>query len=271
MRDVILKLLFIQVNTACSNKMRVWIVLLLCVITSTTADPRQFSHRDFSALFTATLDQTLDKPGISGLAQADPEFTFFKRYMQFRDEAIQHATDDAIRFFNESYGLDFSSSAPNVQNERFFENARMHPFIIPPDIINYLVTSNNWIRSGSTRSVSYLMRVGGFLVNFSADQTLRGSYGGTEGKPAGPAVFLNYGFYNIDVCPQSPVIIQVQSGSPFRLEPVDGHYILNFELYSTVLGHGAVQGIISSTQISENPSLYHVIIRSTITFPEPES
>ena len=75
--------------------MRVWIVLLLCVITSTTADPR-FSHRDFSALFTATLDQTLDRPGVSGFSQADPEFTFFKRYMQFRDEAIQHATDDVI-------------------------------------------------------------------------------------------------------------------------------------------------------------------------------
>ena len=199
---------------------------------------------------------------------SDPEFIFFKRYMQFRDEAIQHATDDAIRFFNESYGLDFFSSVPNEQNERFFENARMFPFIIPPDTTNYLVTSNNWIQSGSTRSVSYPIRDGGFIVDFSANQTLRGSYGGTEGKPAGPAEFLNYAF-NIDVCPQSPVIIQVQSGSPFRAEPVDGHYILNFELYSTVLG--TAQGIMSITQISENPSLYHITIRSTITFPEPHS
>ena len=267
MHDVILKLLSIQVDTACSNKMRVWIVLLLCVMASTAAE--HHTYKDFSALFTATLDQTFDKPGISGFAQADPEFTFFKRYMQFRDEAIQHATDDVIRFFNESYGLDFSSSVPNEQNERFFENARMYPHIIPPDTINYIVTSNNWIRSGSTRSVSYLMRVGGFLVNFSSDQTLRGSYGGTEGKPAGPAVSLVYGFYNIDVCPQSPVIIQFQSGTPFRAEPVDGHYIINFELYSTVLGRGAAQGIISSTQISENPSLYRVVIRLPFTFPEP--
>ena len=147
----------------------------------------------------------------------------------------------------------------------------MFPIIIPPDTTNYLVTSNNWIQSGSTRSVSYPIHDGGFIVDFSANQTLRGSYGGTEGKPAGPAEFLNYAFYNIDVCPQSPVIIQVQSGSPFRAEPVDGHYILNFELYSTVLGHGTAQGIMSITQISENPSLYHVVIRSTITFPEPHS
>ena len=155
--------------------------------------------------------------------------------MQFRDEAIQHATNDAIRFFNESYGLDFSSSAPNKQNECFFENAKMNPYyIIPPDTIHHVVRSNNWIRSGSTHSLSYLIHAGGFQVTFSADQTLRGSYGGTEGKPAGPAESLVNGFYNIDVCPQSPVIIQFQSGSPHRAEPVDGNYLINYELYNTV-------------------------------------
>ena len=220
----------------------------------------------FSAVFTATLDQTVDNPD---LAQADPEFTFFKRYMKFRDEAIQHITDDTIQFFNESYGLDFSGSAPNEQNERFFENAKMNPYILPPDTINYVVRSNNWIRSGSTRSVSYPIRDGGFQVTFSADQTLRGSYGGTEGKPAGPTELLVYGFYNIDVCPQSPVIIQFQSGSPFRPEPVDGGYIINLELYNTVLGRGAARGILTTTLISVDPLLFRVVIRSTFTFPEP--
>ena len=76
--------------------MRVWIILLLCVMASTVPDAS--AHTDFSALFTPTLDQTFDRPAVF---QADPEFIFFKRYMQFRDEAIQHATDDAIRFFNE--------------------------------------------------------------------------------------------------------------------------------------------------------------------------
>ena len=246
-----------------STKMRVWIVLLLCIMASRAAEA---SGAGFSAVFTATLDQTVDKPGIS---QADPEFTFFKRYMKFRDEAIQHATDDAIRFFNESYGLDFSTSAPNEQNECFFENAKMNPYFLPPDTIDYVVTSNNWIQSGSTRSVSYLIRLGGFQVTFLSDQTLRGSYGGTEGKPAGPAEGLLYGFYNIDVCPQSPLIIQYQSGSPRRVEPVDGHYIINFELYNTVLGHGAARGFVSNTQISETPSLYRIIIRLTFTFPDP--
>ena len=243
--------------------MRVWIVLLLCVMASRAAEA---SGAGFSAVFTATLDQTLDKPSI---AQDDPEFTFFKRYMKFRDESIQHATDDAIQFFNESYGLDFSSSAPNQQNELFFENAKMNPFIIPPDTINQVVISNNWIRSGSTRSVSYPIRDGGFQVTFSADQTLRGSYGGTEGKPAGPYDFLIYAYLNIDVCPQSPLIIQYQTSTPFRAEPVDGNYIVNFELYNIVLGRGAARGIASRILISENPSLYRAVSRTTFTFPEP--
>ena len=81
--------------------------------------------------------------------------------MQFRDEAIQHTVDDAIQFFNDTYGLDFSASAPNTRNERFFENAKMSPFISLPDA-NYIVTEKNWIRNGNTRSTCYVVHDGGF-------------------------------------------------------------------------------------------------------------
>ena len=245
--------------------MRVWTVLFLCAMASTVAEAGVCpADGEFSSVFTATLDQIIDAP--IGTID-DPDLTFFKRYMKFRDEDIQHATDDAIQFFNESYGLDFSNSDPNEQNERFVANAKMNPYIIPPDTINFVVTSNLWIRSGSTRSQCYLIRDGGFQVTFSGDQTLRGSYGGTEGKPAGPADLIFYGFYNIDVCPQSPVIIQYQSISPFRAVAVDGHYVLNSDLYSTVLGHGKAIGIETSYQISEDPSRYHIIIRVVFSFP----
>ena len=244
--------------------MRVWIVLLLCAMASTAAEAGVCPAEWFSAVFTVTLDQTIDRPIPS---YDDPELIFFARYMQFRDKAIQHTTNDAIRFFNQTFGLDFSSSAPNGQNERFIQNAKMSPFIIPPDITNYVVTSNHWIRSGSTRSVCYLIRDGGFQVTFSGDQTLRGSYGGTEGKLTGSGDLLVYGFYNIDVCPQSPLIIQYQSSTPFRAEPVDGHYIINCDLYSTVLGEGKAQGIMSSYQTSENPNRYRVIAHNTFIFP----
>ena len=70
----------------------------------------------FPAVFTAIIDQVADTPVPS---DDDPEFYFFKKVMKFRDEAIQHTTEDAIQFFNDSYGLDFSGSTPNAQNERF--------------------------------------------------------------------------------------------------------------------------------------------------------
>ena len=72
---------------------------------------------------------------------------------------------------------------------------------------------------------------GGFRVSFSGDQTLYGSYGGTEGKPAETANSMVYGFYHIDVCEQSPVIIQLQSSRPVRTEPIDGTSILTSDPY----------------------------------------
>ena len=104
---------------------------------------------------------------------------------------------------------------------------------------------NNWIRTGSTRSNCYRIKDGGLEVSFSADRTLCGSYGGAEGKPISVAdsVVLNYGFYSIDVCEQSPVIIQYQSATPLRTEPVDGTSIINCDIYNRVLGNGKAQGI----------------------------
>ena len=54
-----------------------------------------------------------------------------------------------------------------------------------PDIIEYYVTANNWIQNGNTRSTCYRIHEGGIRVFFTADKMLYGSYGGTEGKPAG--------------------------------------------------------------------------------------
>ena len=245
--------------------MRVWIVLLLCAMASTAAEAGVCpADAEFSSVFTATLDQIIDAPST---IIPDPELTFFTRYMQFRDEAIQHFTDDAIRYFNQTFGLDFSNSAPNRQNERFFENAKMSPFIVPPDTTNFVVNSNNWIRSGSTRSQCFLVRDGGFQVGFSGVQILGGSYGGIEGKPVGQSDSLYYGFYNIDVCPQSPVIIQYQSGGPVRAVAVDGHFVVDSDLYSTVLGRGKAIGVATTNQLSEDPKLYRVRFRLAFTFP----
>ena len=171
----------------------------------------------FPASFIAVIDEKIDAP--DSFFNSDPDLSYLKEVLKLRDDAIQHTIDDAIKFLNETYGLDFSLSPPEEQNEYIFENARLRPFRFAD--ISYIVTVNNWIQTGSTRSTCYQIRDGGFTVSFSADQILRGSYGGADGILAGGTEFMNYGFYVINVCQQSPIVIQYQSASPVRQEPTD--------------------------------------------------
>ena len=69
----------------------------------------------------------------------------------------------------------------------------------------------------------------------SLSQTLYGSYGGAEGKPVGTTNLVTYGFYHINVCEQSPVIIQFQSSTPICPELIDGIAVLIVDLYNRVL------------------------------------
>ena len=248
--------------------MKVWIYVLTLALSSSPVVLQNCPPETFSATFLATIDEIVSGNPVDALIHNDAELRFFKEIMQFREPAIQHAIEDAIQFFNDSFGLDFSDSDPNELNERFFQNAKMDPFILA-DNINYVITTNTWIRNGNTRSTCYKNRDGGFRVTFSANQTLYGSYGGTEGKPVGVSEVVVYGFYNIDVCQQSPVIIQIQSGSPARAEPIDGFVIINFDLYNRVLGHGKAQGTASFTPVPDNPGQIRVTLRNAFTFPAP--
>ena len=248
--------------------MNAWILFLalagLEVATSIPAIPPPTCH-PFSATFLALIDQSVDTPN---LLIDDPELTFFKDIMMFRDDAIQHTIDDIVNFFNETYGLDFSLSPPNDQNEYFYENAKLSPFRIPHEKIDYLVTLNNWIQRGSTRSSCYRIRDGGFQVTFpSGDQLLRGSYGGDDGVLATVTDVITYGFYNIEVCQQSPVIIQYQSSVPISQESADRGITFNLDLYNRVLGHGKAIGSLFLTPDPSNPSQFRVVLRNVYTFP----
>ena len=141
----------------------------------------------------------------------------------------------------------------------------MCPLILASN--DYIVTVNNWFRSGNTRSACYLIREGGFRAIFSAEQTLCGSYGGATGKPAGVTNAMIYGFDSIEVCKQSPIIIQIQTCTPFHIEPVDGIGIVNGEAYNRVLGHGRAQGIAIIIPDPDEPGRFRVSVRNTFTFP----
>ena len=128
------------------------------------------------------------------------------------------------------------------------------------------MTDNHWIRTGNTRSSCYRIHEGGFWVTFSGEQTLYGSYGGAEGKPAATTTNqLSCGFYHIDVCEQSPVLIQFQSSSPVRTEPIDGISVFTADIYNHVLGYGKMHGMF---QVSPDPESgkFHTFYRVFMHF-----
>ena len=218
---------------------------------------------DFTATFVALADQSIDD---LELLIDDSEQTFFKETLGFRDTDIQNAAADAFSFFNETYGLDFSRIPLNEQNQHVLGNATLSLFRFPEQV-HYQLAYNNWIQTGSTRFTCRDIEVGGFLVTFSGDQLLRGSYGGEDGIRAGVENFLEYGFYVIDVCDQSPVIIQFETATPIRPEPIDGLFHFNLDLYNRVLGRGKALGVFTLKSDQRNPGEYRLINRLVFTFP----
>ena len=218
---------------------------------------------DFTATFVTLSDQTLDDPNI---LSSDPEQTLFKEIMGFNNDDVQYVFEDAIVFFNETYGLDFSNSPSYEENEYFFESAKLSLFRFHEDVHFQLVV-NNWIHTGNTVFTCCDVQDGGFLVTFSGDQLLHGSYGGDDGQPVGVGNFMIYGFSRFDVCAQSPVIIRIQSGTPFRQEPVDGQIFLNFDLYNNALGSGKALGSFSVKPDRDIPGKFRLVTRVVYTFP----
>ena len=77
--------------------------------------------RGCTADFTATFFGVIDWMVCLERLISDPEQTFFfKEDMGLRDGDV---LEDAIKCFNDTYGLDFSNSSPNEQNEYFSGNA----------------------------------------------------------------------------------------------------------------------------------------------------
>ena len=104
-------------------------------------------------------------------------------------------------------------------------------------------------------------------MTVSDDQLLHGSYGGAGGLPAGVTELLRYGFSNIDVCEQSPVIIQFQSATPIRQAPIGKPNFINSALYNRGLGHGKAMGVFTLTRDTNNPGQLHLATRNAFTFP----
>ena len=75
------------------------------------------------------------------------------------------------------------------------------------------------------------------------------------------------GFTTFDVCKQSPVIIQFQSSTPIRPEPIDGIAVFTSDLYNRVLGYGKVHGIFQTFPDPNKSDNIRTVFRVVFTFP----
>ncbi len=216
----------------------------------------------FTTQFTAIADAVVPVEVLSTVI--DTDFTYFRDIMLFSEEEIEMVTQDAIEFFNTRFGLNFSQSTPNAQGQRTLGNALLVNFFLPPEF-QYTLNFNTRILTGSTTNYCFENREGGFLVIFRGDETLHGTYGGTDGIPVVQGDELIYGFYNFAIFPRHPLIIQYMTITPVRFAPVDGFGVINFELQHPILGTGTAQGIIRVTAVE--PGMAHMIFYIVFTFP----
>ena len=110
------------------------------------------------------------------------------------------------------------------------------------------------------------MSFGGIRVTFTGNQTLYGSYGGADGKPASITDSLYAGAFKIDVCEQSPVIILYRTATPIRVEPIDNNSIFNFDVKNDVLGRGKAHGFHRPRPVKDEPGKFRFSDRLVFTF-----
>ena len=239
------------------------VVILFCMFTGSSARSSNCPTPEwFVAEYVSIVDEIV--PASAAQAAPDSSLSFFREVMLFTEEEIVQVTNDAIQFFNTRFGLNFSQSEPAELGQRFYQNATFFPFRFAPEL-RYTVTFNRWIVSGNTRSACFENRAGNYQVNFSDQQILHGTYGGEEGIPVAPGDALVYGFHNILVCPQEPLVIQYSTATPTRVDPHDGIGTNNFDLFHRVWGRGLGQGTVQVTPTEDGR--FHFNLRNIFTFP----
>jgi hypothetical protein len=247
------------------------LLVAIAVLTAATVQATYYRNlqkcppmNNFDAEFPSIVDHVLP--------ESEPFFfrtatNFFRNVMKFNDREIEEVTDDAIDFFKTKFGVDFSDSPIMDENGTRFSkefNATFIPYELNP-ALRYSITFNEWTVNGARRSFCADNRDGGFIVIFGSDGILRGTYGGDDGLPINANERILYGFYNIPLCQQSPLIIQYQSATPVRIDTVDGFANINCDLINRDLGPGLAQGVFRVTPLGDGTIRYN--IRNLFTFP----
>ena len=179
----------------------------------------------------------------------DTNLTFFREVLGYSDDEIQQETQNALQFFSERFGLEFSGNQSRYDElgRRFFQNATLQ-MIRRPEQIN--VVLNRWILNGNTRSKCFRASIGGFIVTFTGEQLLKGTYGGEEGIDVPSDNTLLYEYRVISVSPLcEPIVIQSRSPIPAESNRI-GVTVLFYELSHPTLGQGSEQGVVQVESVT---------------------
>ena len=200
--------------------------------------------------------------GVLGVSAVDTNLTFFREVLGYDDEEIQQETQNALRFFNERFGLDFSLSPPNELGLRFFQNAIFQPIRRSGGVS---ATFNRWLLTGNTRSRCFNAVRGGYFVNFTGEQLLKGTYGGEEGINVTSGRSLQYDHLSISATREDPVVIQRRTPIPNETTRI-GLFILFYELSHPTLGQGSQQGFFQ-TELVNGTDILRLSGSAVLTFP----
>ena len=198
----------------------------------------------------------------------DTNLTFFSEVLGYSDDEIQQETRNALHFFSERFGLEFSLTQPNELGLRFFQNATLQP--IRSRRLMY-ATFNRWIVTGNTKSKCFLSLIGGYMVTFSGEQVLKGTYGGAEGIDIPSNRIVAYLYVSISIPPCPPVVIQLQSPMPNedRGSRQIGISVFFYETSHRTLGQGAAQGLVQAENATTANGARFIRLSTVIvlTFP----
>ena len=173
----------------------------------------------------------------------------------------------SLQFFSERFGLDFSLSQPNELGQRFFQNATLQPGRQINIIARAVV--NRWILTGNTMLKWFPYSSGGFLVTFSGEQTLKGTYGGEEGVGVSTDRYLAYQYQFISVPPCEPTVVQLQTPIPLEIQQGTGIVIVLYEMSHPTLRQGSQLGF-AQTELAtaaNGTSFLRIAGTAILTFP----
>lgn len=186
-------------------------------------------------------------------------FKAFQAEVWGRDEADLAAfRAEAIEFFNDRFGLDFSDAAIAADGTQSIPGATLRPSFLPPER-EYRAYTIGGMR---VPPEGYVVRDSSFGVRLEPGIVLHGEYGGEQGKVAERGGSVVFGDYNI-LAPgpgnsgnDRTIEIRFKSGGPIAPN-ADGVTVFVCDLVSEQWGEGQARGVV--TPNGE--------IRNVLTFP----